>query len=49
MDMMLFAFALIAAAPLLGLSLWIVDETWGPRLAPRNLVERARSLAERRR
>jgi hypothetical protein len=47
--MMLFAFSLMAAAPILGLSLWIIDETWGERLAPRRLVERARSFAERRR
>ncbi|HET9160348.1 MAG TPA: hypothetical protein VFN88_07025 [Caulobacteraceae bacterium] len=47
--MMLLAFSLMAAAPVLGLSLWIIDETYGQRLVPRRLVERARAYAERHR
>jgi len=35
LDMMLLVFSLIAATPLLGLSLWMIDEAYGDRLAPR--------------
>ena len=33
--MMLMVFSLIAAAPILGLSLWILDESYGDKVAPR--------------
>ena len=44
--MMLLVFSLIAAAPLLGLSLWIIDEAYGDRLAPR-LRARVNEVGER--
>lgn len=32
---MLLVFSLIAASPIVGLSLWLIDEEYGHRLAPR--------------
>jgi hypothetical protein len=44
--MMLLVFSLIAAAPILGVSLWIIDETYGDRLAPR-LRARVNAVSDR--
>jgi hypothetical protein len=44
--MMLLVFSLIAASPLVGLSLWLIDEEYGARLAPRLRVK-AETLSHR--
>jgi hypothetical protein len=44
--MMLLIFSLIAASPILGVSLWLIDESYGDKLAPR-LRARANAVSDR--
>jgi hypothetical protein len=45
--MTLIVLSLIAASPILGVSLWIIDEAYGSKIAPRRIIEQVQARSQR--